>query len=445
MFSFIGVAVAVQLASTPITLEQVREASRQQLDAVRAELDVQTAGSNRKTARSSILPQVDFSFGVSDFIAGPQRTFSTVPEVQPDGTVDFVQKAVDTPGFTRGNFSLQLTVQQLIYDGGRWWNQIAQAGAQEEAAKGQLEEQRLSSELEATRRFYNLLNAQVQLQTLEATVKRSREQVERAKGLYDAGRATRSSWLDAQTNLGNDQISVLRQRQNIVTLRTQLLQWIGRPDEDVEAVTPEGLDLATPPPALDTAVASAKKQRPLFHALEQQLRATDLSITIAQADYWPRLSASAGYGRSSPSADPFFTDPSKQNSFNVGVNLSWDLFSGLAHQANIERARVQLTRTQREQAQTVLDLEAELRRTLATLDTELQVLQLAQSNYELAKQQEQLETERYSAGASTSLDVRNAEIKLTQAELAVVQGRANVAVARAALRRVVGGSVEGTP
>lgn len=445
MISVLGLWAAVQLAGTPITLEQVREESRRQLDAVRAELDVERAGSDRKTARSSIFPQVDFSFGVSDFIAGPQRTFSTVPEVQPDGSINFVQKAVDTPGFSRGNFSLNLNVQQLIYDGGRWWNQIAQAGAQEEAAKGQLEEQRLSSELEATRRFFNLLNAQVQLKTLEETVKRSREQVERAKGLYEAGRSPRSSWLDAQVNLGNDEISVLRQRQNIVGLRTQLLSWLGRADGDVEAVVPTQLDFTTQPPAFDAALDTAKQRRPLIRALEQQLRARDLAIDVARADYWPRLSASAGYGRSSPSADPFFTDPTKQNSINFGVNLSWDLFSGLAHQANVERARVELTRTQREQEQTLIELEAELKRTLTTLDSELAVLKIAERNLELARQQEQLETERFSAGANTSLDVRNAEIKLTQAELSVVQGKANVAVARAALRRVVGGNVEANP
>lgn len=446
MVSVLGLWAAVQLAGTPITLEQVREESRRSLDAVRAELDVERAGSDRKSARAAILPQVSFGFSVSDFVAGPQRTFSTVPEVQADGSLAFVQRAVDTPGFSRGNFSLNLSVQQLIYDGGRWWNQLAQAGAQEEAAKGQLEEQRLASELEATRRFFNLLNAQVQLQTLEESVKRSREQVERANGLYEAGRASRSAWLDAQVNLGNDQIAVLRQRQTIVTLRTQLLSWLGRSDGDVEAVLNEGsVDFSSPAPAFEVALDGARKQRPLFKALEQTRRARDLAVDVARANYFPRLSASAGYGRNSPTADPFFTDPSRQNSFNVGASLSWDLFNGLGDQANVERARVELTRTEREQEQALIDLEAELKRTLATLSTERDVLTIAEKNLVLAQQQHQLETERFSAGAATSLDVRNAEIKLTQAQLGVVQGRANVAVARAALRRVVGGNVEKTP
>ncbi|MEW5737663.1 MAG: TolC family protein [Myxococcota bacterium] len=435
MSSVLGLVAAVQLAGAPITLDEVRQASRQQLDALRAELDVERAGWDRTSARSSILPQLRLTLGAGVFYQGPFNY------VNPDGTV----AAQPGPETTRGNFSLNLSLSQLLYDGGRWWNQIAQAGHQEEATKGQLEEQRLASELEATRRFFNLLNAQVQLKTLEETVKRSREQVERARGLYDAGRSPRSAWLDAQVNLGNDEIALLRQRQNIVSLRTQLLQWLGRPDADVEAQVPPALDFRTAPPAYDVALAQARRRRPLFHALDERLRAQGLAISVASADYWPRVSVNGTYGHAAPSAEFFFSDWGLQNSLSAGFNLSWDLFNGLAHKANVERARVELTRAEREQVQAVVDLETELRRTLNTLETELEVLKISEKNLELAQQQEKLETERFSAGANTSLDVRNAQIKLTQAQLAVVQGKANVAVARAALYRVVGGDLEGTP
>ena len=435
MISIASVVLAAQLAAAPITLEQVRRESRNQLDAVRAELDVERSGWDRTTARSSILPQLRMTLGAGVFWQGPQRYLLPTGQVSP----------TDSPEVTRGNFSLNLSVTQLIYDGGRWWNQLAQAGHQEEAAKGQLEEQRLASELEATRRFFELLNAQVQLKTLEETVKRSREQVERARGLYEAGRSPRSAWLDAQVSLGNDEISVLRQRQNIISLRTQLLQWLGRPDEELEAQVPVGLDFTSVPPAYDAALSTARQKRPLFHALDEQLKAQNLAVSVASADYWPRVSASAGYGRNAPSADLFFTEWQLQNSLSAGVNLSWDLFNGLAHKANVERARIEVTRTERTQSQTVVDLEAELKRTLETLETELAVLKISEKNLELAQQQEKLETERFSAGASTSLDVRNAQIKLTQAQLGVIQGKANVAVARAALYRVVGGTVESSP
>ena len=166
LVSLVGLIVAVQLAATPITLDEVRSASRQNLDALRAELDAVKAQEEVRVARSAIFPQANLALNVGGTFAGPQRILATLR--QPDGS--FAQSPVDIRGDSRERFELSLTVSQLLYDGGRWWNQIAQSGAQEEAAKGQLDEQQLASELEATRRFFELVKAQLALDVLEATV-----------------------------------------------------------------------------------------------------------------------------------------------------------------------------------------------------------------------------------------------------------------------------------
>lgn len=440
--SALSLVVALSVAATPLTLDEVRAASRKSLDALRAELDVTRAVSGVKGARSVIFPQVDLTFGAGVTFLGSQRMFSTVPVFdQATGQLSgFEQRVVDTQPVTQGRFSLGLQVSQLLYDGGRWWNQLAQAGAQEEAAKGQLAEQQLASELEATRRFFELVKAQVALQVLEEGVKRSREQLARASALYEAGRGQRGAVYDASTNLGNDEIAVVRQRQRLGQARLALLQWLGRRDADVEAVVPAGLDEPGARPAAGELVERARQQRPLLRALEAQVRAGDLGVDVARADYWPRLAASAGYTRQSPAADPFFTDPAKQNALNLGVNLSWDLFSGFQHEATLERARADVAQSRAQEQQAIVDLEAEIRRAVEALAAELDVLVIAERNLAQAKEQVTLEEERFNAGAGSSLEVRNAQIKYTQAQLAVLQGRADVATARAAVSRAVGGT-----
>lgn len=435
------ISLALVLAATPLTLDEVKAASRQQLDAVRAQLDLDRADQGVRVARSAIFPQVNLQLGVFDTAAGPQRTFQTVPQIADDGTVSYTQRSVDTPGFNMGQFSLSLSVNQLIYDGGRWWNQIAQAGAQQDATRGQLQEQQLASELEAVRRFYELLKAQLALQVFEASVARSREQVDRAQSLYEAGRGQRTSWYDARTNLMNDQVNVVRQRQRIVQARLALLQWLGRPDADVVAMAPEGLDTPGALPALDDALSKARKARPLLVALEKSLVAAKLGVDLATSSYLPRISARASYGRSSPSADPFFTDPTKQNSLSIGASLSWDLFNGFGQQAQAEQARTEVTRAEVTQRQTLVDLEAELRRTHEGAAIEAEVLEISRSSLAIAEEQLRLEEARFAAGANTNLEVRNAQIKFTQAQLSVLSGRADVAVARAALARTIGGEV----
>jgi outer membrane protein len=439
--SLLSLLVATQLAATPLTLEEVREASRKSLDSIRAQLDVTRAELNTKTSRSVIFPQVDLNLGAGVAFIGSQRAFTTVPVFDPaTGALSgFEQKAVNTDPSEQGRFTFGVAVNQLLYDGGRWWNQIAQSGAQEEAARGQLAEQQLASELEAVRRFFELVKAQLALKVFVETFERSKQQVERANALYEAGRGQRSAVYDARTSLANDEINVVRQKQRIGQARLALLQWLGRSDADVEAVVPANLD--QPAPSFDTARAlkTARDLRPLFKSLDANVRAGELGVSVSRADYFPRIGVSAQYSRNSPAIDLFF-DPTRQNVLSLGANLTWDLFSGFQHVAQEERARVDLTQAQAQQRQAIVDLEAEIARANDAYATEVEVLAISEKNLGVAKEQTTLEDERFSAGAGSSLEVRNAQIKYTQAQLSVLQGRADVATARAALERAVGGT-----
>jgi len=437
----LAAVVAVGLAAAPLTLEEVRAASKQNLQALQAELDLARGKAGTKQAWSAIMPTVDLTLRVSDTAIGAQRGYAVIPDPQNPGS--YIQTVVGTPGFNQANYGLGLSVSQLLYDGGRWWNQIAQSGAQEAAYRGQLDEQRLAAELEATRRFYELVRAQLTLQVLQASVERSRDQLQRSRSLFDAGRAQRSAVLDAETNLGNDEISVLRQQQAITSAQLDLLQWIGRPASEVEAVVPQAMDLTRTPagaPSPDALLETARGQRPLVKALEQNLKAGQLGVTVARADYWPRLSANASYNRGSPAAE-FFVDPRVQNSLSVGANFTWRLFSGFAIDSNVETAQANATQAEVQQRQSLVDLEAEIRRGHQTLSTQLAIASLAEKNKVLADSQLKLEEERYSAGAGSTIEVRNAQVKLTQAQLTQLQGRIDVEIARAALRRSIGGDL----
>lgn len=437
---------ALLLLATPITLDEVRVASRQNLDAVRAELALTRAGLDRADARSVVFPQVALQLGVTETLAGPQRRFTTAPQIGPDGSLSFVQRPVDIPAFAQGNFQLGLSVSQLLYDGGRWWNQLARTGALEEAAKGQLGEQRASSELEAVRRFYELLRAQLTVQVLERSATRSADLLGRAKALYEAGRAQKRDVLDAEVNLGNDQMAVLRQRQAIVAASASLAQWLSTGQRDLEAVRPADFDgaLSVVVPARDAVLELARARRPLFGVLDAQGRGAKLAVDVARADFFPRLSANASYGRSAPAID-IFVDPSRQHSLNFGANLSWDLFSGLATVNQVQRAEAQLTELERQQRQVRLELESELDRASSALSTQLEIAQLAAKNRALADESFEVEAQRYAAGASTSLSVRDAQARAQQAQLTQVQARIDVEVARAALERLAGGALSERP
>ncbi len=443
-----AVVVALAMSATPLTLEDVREASQRNLQAVQAALNVESAGTGKTQAFSAILPRVDVTASVGGSLSGPQRFFSTVPSVNPDGTVGYVQKNVDVDGAARTSFSIGAQVTQLLYDGGKWWSQVAQAGAQFDAARGQADEQRLVSELEAVRRFYEVVRAQLTLKVLAASVERSQAQLERAQSLFGAGRVQKRDVLDAEVNLGNDRISVLRQELQLRSSQVDLTNWLMTASTEFEAVSPPAIAPGTPPrpgPSQEKALAVARSRRPLLASLEAQSRAQTLGIDATRGDFFPRISAMAAYQRQGATADPFFTDPTRQNSLTAGLNLSWNVFAGYATSAQEQNNRIALRNLEAQVAQAKVELENELGRGLSTLSTQVAVAQLAERNRALSAEQLHGEEERYAAGAGNSLDVRNAQLKLTQSELQQLAGRIDVEIARAALRRTIGADVEEAP
>lgn len=442
------IALLVLLAA-PITLEEVRAASRQNLDALRAEIEARRQQLGVDVAKSAIWPQLTVSGAGQGFYSGPQVVLMNTPvrdSANPNQVVGFTQSVADLPfSTTRANYNLSVVVQQLIVDGGRWWNQIALSGHQAEAAQGQLEEQQLVSEFEAVSRFYQLLNAQLSLSVLENAVKRSETQLDRADSLYEAARATKLDALTAAVNLGNDRIAVLRQRQAVITAQVELLKWLGQPTREIVAADASMLqpDLPQrPAPQTEAALQVAKRHRPLLRVFEEQVAAAQKQIDVAWAPFFPSLNAQAGYQRQAPSGEPFFTDPSRNNTVWAGLNLSWQVFNGFGHHAQVKQARESLSLVQLQRERVEVDLSGDVRRAIEQLETQLQVARIASDNLKLTEASLNLAEERFTAGAGSTLEVRDAQVKLINAQLARLQARVDVEVARAGLKRVVGADVE---
>ncbi len=439
MVSFSVAALA--LALTPVTLDEVRVQSRQSLDAIRATLNVRDATEGKRLGKASIFPQVSLTAGASEIFSGPQTFFQAVPVSSENGSFTFQQRAIDIPAVNQPNFLLRLGVTQLLYDGGAWWNQIAKTGAEAEASQGQLQEQQLASELEAVRRFFELLRQQLALEVLSQTVKRSDEQLLRAKALFDAGRGSKRDVLDAEVNLRNDRISALKQEQAIVQSRTELSLWLNRVDDDLQAVAPV-LGQPFSVPDADKARAIARQKRPLFQSLESQMKAAELGVDVSKGGFFPRVSAQASYQRQSPSAELFFAQPSKQNTVSLGLNISWDIFNGFQTQAQVEKARIALEKVEVDQRGQRQQLEAELRRGVTQLQTQNRVALLADENVKLAQTELSLEEDRYTAGAGSPLEVRSAQLKVTNSQLTQVQGQIDREILKATLERSLGTKME---
>jgi outer membrane protein TolC len=414
--------LAAVLAATPINLEEARARSRENVQALTAVLEVSSAEQDVRVARSGLLPQLGLRGGASY----STRQQGIILVTRPDGGVEQVADY--------GNANFTVSLSQLIYDRAVW-ARLSQSGAQLEAERGEAAEQADTSELEGIQRFFALYRTQATIEVLKANVARSEQQLERARALFQAGRVGKAEELSALVNLGNDRITVVTRQAQRARDQAQLATWLAFPGtEALEAVPPGGLDSPpSAPPSLEQAVAEARTRRPLLAALRQRIRSAELQRSIATAGYLPRLSALASYQGSSG-----FTRPALQDALTGGVSFQWDIFNGFTTQAQARRAEFQTRVAELNFQQSERELEALVRQSHEILLSQISAFELAEANRRAAADALRLAEERFNAGVSSTLEVRDAQLKLTQAELSLLENRIEVELARYTLMRAMG-------
>ncbi len=416
------------LAATPITLQDVRSEARNNLQALLSELDRVRASEQTRVARSALLPQLQLTSSAS-------RTWTQAgdPRVASNGDI-----LVGTAG-AQNYFTLGATLNQLLFDLGKF-SALRNAGELEAAARGTAREQMLTSEFEAIRRFYALWTAQKQLLVLQATAAKSQEFSDRAQAVFEAGRGNKGDALAARVNLGTDRIAAEKQRAVVTQAQIDLASWLARPEfQELEAIDPWLSEI--PPPAsvsLEEGMAQARQNRPLLVQYLSQLRAAQANVTTQAAGWAPKLTFQLSYSRAAGEAYKVFGHWDKYGALTGGLGLTWDLFSGFQTDAQTKQVRAQEAQARLNLMQNERDVEGQVRVALESLGAQLRALEEARKNREVATQNLDYAQERFKAGASSTLDVRDAQIKLQQAYQTLIQTRADVEVARAALDKATG-------
>jgi outer membrane protein TolC len=433
-------------AAGPITLDEaLAAAARANLDLKIAETDREAAGVEEYASWAGVLPRLDLqaTFENDYTAAGQQLTISPVT-VNP---VTYEKLVVATPSSDFENYLLALRLTLPIFDGFKSWARIAQAKALDGASVKQLDESRLAISFDVTRKFYDVVRAEKSLSVLEESVRRAGELVRRTNALYEAGRAPRSDTFAAQVTLANESIAAEQQRARVSDARVALALALGREaDPSLEVVPPAALDRIafSEPPPQGVLLDRARRARPILAADALRVEAAGQDVRAARSGYWPTLSGFASYGRQSPwlgGTYGVYGDLSLQFGVTVGVNLTWNLFEGRATSAAVQRASVSEQRLRLQQEQAVQQVSSEIARARAAYVTLSRSSELAAESLKAAEENVRLAEKRFDAGTATQLEIRDALLRLTQSQLALLQARVDAVIARADLNRAVGGTL----
>lgn len=172
-------------------------------------------------------------------------------------------------------------------------------------------------------------------------------QVERLKAFVAGGKASPAELSQQQATLGQSRLTATQADNNTRLALLDLSQLL-------ELDTPEGFDIVRPetgqlqgvPAHPDVVFAEALTLKPEVQAEQLRLDATESSIRIAQAGYYPTLSLSGGlqsnYYRTSGIAAEGFGKQLKNNFAQyIGINLNIPLFNRFSTRNGVRSAQLE--------------------------------------------------------------------------------------------------------
>ena len=423
----------VQQPGQPVTVEQaIAAALEQNPDLIKTRLQSLSAAQDQVLARSSILPSVNFNASLGVFRLGE----GSEARVDPSSGAPIPPR----DSSSSGSYSAGLSVRQLIFDGGKWWNNLEAADKQFAATRESIAEQKLQTIFTVRRNFFELVRAQRQLDVLKEAAQRSRDQAEATLRLFEGGRSTQADVYAARANRDNDEVNRHGQEARVETARQDLAVSIGHdPTAPLAVVEPaELMRDPSAPPAAEEAVTRALAQRPSLKAFLFQLEALRKQIEVSKGDFWPVITLNASYLRSTNALKPFFASPEKENTLSGSINLNWNLFRGFETTANVEKSRIQVLLTENDYMAGKRGVASDVEKAIANWAAARTQAKVATQLEENAVKGLQLAKARQEVGVGTQLEVRDAELKVTQAKLSRLGALVDGHEAEASLRRATG-------
>ncbi|NJD54942.1 MAG: TolC family protein [Nitrospirae bacterium] len=403
-----------------LTLERAVEIGLKMHPSVRAgkgSVDVNRA--RRGQAESAYYPQVDANAGYTRFQPSTVSTGTT--------TVG-IRRLQESNSFEQYNTSV--TARQTLFDFGKTRTNVNIQKLNIEASQADLANTEEQVILNVKQAYYNLLRAKRNRVVAEETIKQFEQHLGQAKAFYEVGTKPKFDVTKAEVDLSTARLSQISAENAVRIAYVSLNNAMGAPDAP-EYVIEDKLSFEKYQMTVDEAMEKAYANRPELKSILAKKKASEEAIALARKGYYPVLTGNADW---TWAGERF----ANGDGWSAGVGLSIPIFSGFLTRNQVSEAKanlVVLTANEESLRQTVL-LEVQqsllnLREAEERISTAELTVRQAQENYEIANG-------RYAAGVGNPIEVTDAEVALANAKTSYIQALYDFRVARASLEKAMG-------
>lgn len=284
--------------------------------------------------------------------------------------------------------------------------------------------------------YFDIVRLNLQVRAIEAIINLSQERERIAETRFNVGSAAKTDLLQARIDLNTQRVNLENARQQIRIAKAVLNTLMKRSPESPLAVADTGFSIS----AIDIADYRSRAEKGNYQLLlAQRNRAVLLQDRrILNAQRLPVLSLNtvSSFNRNKASGGFFLTNQTLGP--NLGLNLAIPIFNGNTVRTQLkvadERIRQQELQTDLLRSEILRDLQVayeEYRNAASNADIERQNVELAQENNFIS-------TERFRKLQSNSIELRQAQLSLIEAQNRYINAAFRAKIASATLQFIAG-------
>jgi outer membrane protein TolC len=372
-------------------------------------IDITVAQEQRKVARALSLPAAS--------LGGQYAHYFELPVFFGFGESTDKDKIPYGRFGGRDQFTATLAVSQPVFNPAAKPAQ-REAALQEKASRANYTFKEIDVRAAVKRTYLGILVLNERLKLQHESLQRNEKALQDARSLLAQGRALRVDTLRAFTSVKNLQPDILRLSKAIDVGKLQLVTLIGLDslqDLRLSDTLAHPEDAAFPQEAALYEEARSNRQDLQQLRINQQI--SEQSIALAKARRLPVVSLVGQYQLQSQARNFKFFDASWPGASFAGAQVTLPLFSGNSNLARIRQAKlsyqqsgIELTDAYEQLRTEVRQVVANLQETFDRVQTQAQVKETARLSYNIIQY-------RYQKGVASRLELTDAELALTTAQL----------------------------
>ncbi|RVU24709.1 TolC family protein [Sandaracinomonas limnophila] len=285
--------------------------------------------------------------------------------------------------------------------------------------------------------YYEIIRQNLRLNNFKKGLEISEDRLKLAKDRFEVGQGSKVDFYSAQVDFNEDKAALLAQEQTLKNTNIGFNNLLVRDLHTGISILPN-IDLM-PKLNLEELKTQALSQNPQIISSLINKTIVQNDIDLLKTQQHPQIDLVTGYNTSQvKNGAGFGVEKGISNVFNYGLRATINIFDGSNQKRKIQNAKINAEIAEMQYQDLRNNLVSTLERTYQTYQNALNLIQLENENYLIAKQNIDIAFDRYKVGFATSYELREVQRNAVAAETRLIEAKFNAKSAEIELIRLSG-------